>query len=117
MPKLRAQIAEEVNQAFLAAEQAAEVSAAAIARCVATVIEARGRAQLPPIAGADVIALLAESSRNALDARRAIIAAHPLLEQIGRDLGVISYGPDEKAVPNQPFVGATSPLRVVATAA
>lgn len=117
MPRLRTQIATEVNNAFLAAEQAAEASAAAIARCLAVLIEARSRAQLPPITGAQVMDLLAESATNSLHARKTIIAAHPLLEQLGRDLGVISYGPDEKPVPNLPSVRASNPIRVVASAA
>lgn len=114
MPRLRTQVATEVNDAFLAAEQAAEASAAAIARCLAVLIEARSRAQLPPVTGADVMELLAESAKNSLHARKTIIAAHPLLEQIGRDLGVISYGPDEKPVPNLPSIAAGHRMRVVA---
>ena len=113
MPKTRIEVAHEVRDAFSAAEQAVEQSAAAIARCVAVLIEARARARLSPIAGADVIALMAKGAQSSLDARQCVLAAHPLLAEIGRELRVIDFGPSEECVPNRPFVSATTTLRVV----
>ncbi len=113
MGKIRSEVAVEVREAFRAAEAAAEQSAATIARCVAVIIEARAKAKLPPIAAAEAISLIAQASQGAIDARRHMLAAHPLLTELGRELKVISFGPDGGCVPNSPFTEATSPLRVV----
>lgn len=113
MGKIRSDVAAEVREAFRTAEAAAEHSAAAIARCVAVVIEARAKAKLPPIAAAEAIALIARGSQSAIDARQQMLAAHPLLTELGRELKVISFGPDGGCVPNTPFTEAASPLRVV----
>lgn len=113
MGKIRSDVAAEVRDAFRAAEAAAEHSAAAIARCVAVIIEARSKAKLPPIAGADAIALIAKGSQSSLEARQHMLAAHPLLTELGRELKVISFGPDGGCVPNAPFTEAGALLRVV----
>ncbi len=117
MPKTRLEVAREVYAEFRAAELAAEQSAVAIARCAAMLIEARAKAQLPPSVGADIFALMARSSGSAFDARQTIVAAHPLLDQLARDLRITGFGPDKEPVPNSPFVGAWTPMRVVAEAA
>jgi len=117
MPRTRLEVAREVYEVFRAAEAAAEHSAAAIARCTALLIEARAKAHLPPAVGFDIFALMAKSSGAAFDARQSIVAAHPLLDQLAADLGIIGYGADKESVPNSPFVGARSPMRVVAEAA
>jgi hypothetical protein len=117
MPRTRLEVARDVYDVFRAAEEAAELSAAAIARCAAVLIEARAKAHLPPAAGSDIFALMARSTGSAFDARQAIVAAHPLLDQLAADLGIVGYGPDKETVPNSPFVGARTPMRVVAEAA
>lgn len=113
LPKTRIEVATDVQQAFHLAEQAVEASAAALARCTAILIEARGRAKLPPLAGSKMLALMAQGTQNAINARQQVLEAHPLLAELGRDIGVLAYGPSEECTPNQPFVGATTPLRVV----
>ncbi len=117
MPKTRLEVAREVYEAFREAETAAEHSAATIARCAATLVEARGKAHLPPAVGSEIFSLMARSSNSAFDARHAIIAAHPLLDELARNLGLVGFGPDKEPVPNSPFVGARSPMRVVSEAA
>ncbi len=113
MPRTRQEVAKEVYAAFLEAEEAAEKSAAAVARFTAILVEARGRAKLPPAVGTDVFVLLGRCTASALDARHHIVSAHPLLDQIAKEWNITGYGPDKEQVPNQPFVGATTPLRVV----
>lgn len=117
MPRTRLEVAREVYEAFRAAETAAEHSAATIARCAATLIEARGKAHLRPDAGAEIFSLMARSSSSAFEARHAIVAAHPLLDELARDLGIVGFGPDKEQAPNSPFVGARAPMRVVSEAA
>ncbi|MES3100508.1 hypothetical protein [Sphingomonas faeni] len=117
MPRTRLEVAREVYQVFRDAEAAAELSAAAIARCAATLIEARAKAHLPPTVGSEIFALMAKSSGSAFDARHAIVSAHPLLDELAADLRIVGYGADKESVPNSPFVGARSPMRVVAEAA
>jgi hypothetical protein len=117
MPRTRIEVAREVYEVFRNAEDAAEQSAAAIARCVAVLIEARSRAKLPPVAGDDILALMGECTTNALLARRQVIAAHPMLDDLAKQFGIVGFGPDKAPVPNEPFfTGATAPLRVVAAA-
>jgi hypothetical protein len=111
------EVAREVYEVFRAAEEAAEQSAVALARCTAMLIEARGRAKLPPAAGSEIVQLLARSSGAAFEARHAIVSAHPLLDQLAADLGIVGYGPDKESVPNSPFTSARSLVRVVAEAA
>lgn len=113
MAKIRSDVAAEVRDAFRAAETAAEQSAAAIARCVAVLIEARTKAKLPPIAGAEAIALVAKGSQSSLEARQHMLLAHPLLAELGRELKVLSFGPDGGCVPNVPFTEGTGGLRIV----
>ena len=113
MPKTRLKVALEVRQAFNDAEQAAEQSAAALARCVAVLVEARREAKLSPLAGAAIMALVSKGSQSAMDACQQMLAAHPLLSDMGRELKVIGYGPDGGCVPNEPFTGASGTLRVV----
>lgn len=117
MPKTRMEVAREVYEAFREAEAAAEHSAATIARCAAILVEARGKAQLPPAVGSEIFSLMARSSSNAFEARHAIVAVHPLLDDLARDLNLVGFGPDKEQVPNSPFVGARSPMRVVSQAA
>ncbi len=117
MPKTRLEVAREVYEAFKAAETAAEHSAATIARCAATLVEARAKAHLPPAIGSEIFSLMARSSTSAFDARFTIVAAHSLLDDLARDLGVVGFGPDKEQAPNRPFVGAGAPMRVVSEAA
>lgn len=114
MPRTRQEVAKEVYAAFRDAEEAAERSAAAVARCMATLVEARGKAKLPPTVGTEVFALLSRCTTSALDARQSIVAAHPLLDEVAQEWGIRGYGADKEQAPNQPFVGANSPLRVAA---
>lgn len=113
MGKVRSEVAAEVREAFRTAETAAEQSAAAISRCIAVLIEARAKAKLPPVAAAEAIALIAKGSQSSLDARQHMLAAHPLLTELGRELKVLSFGPDGGCVPNSPFTEGATPLRVV----
>ncbi|TCP96318.1 hypothetical protein C8J46_10912 [Sphingomonas sp. PP-F2F-A104-K0414] len=117
MPKTRLEVARGVHAAFREAENAAEHSSATIGRCAATLVEARGKAHLPPAVGSGIFSLMARSSSSAFDARHAIVAAHPLLDDLARNLGLVGVGPDKELVPNSPFVGARSPMRVVSEAA
>lgn len=114
MPRTRIEVAREVYDAFRIAEEAAEHSAAAAARCVAVLIEARVRAQLPPVAGADIFALMGDCAASALRARQQVVAAHPLLDRLASDFGIVGYGPDKQPVPNEPFTTGANALRVVA---
>jgi hypothetical protein len=113
MGKIRSEVAVEVRDAFRTAEAAAEQSAATIARCMAVIIEARGKAKLPPVAAAEAIELIAKGAQSSFKARQHMLAAHPLLAELGRELNVLSFGPDGGCVPNSPFTEAASPLRVV----
>ena len=118
MPRTRLEVAREVHDVFKQAEEAVELSAAAVARCLAVLIEARIRAKVAPGLGSDAMAVLATASTHALEARRQVLAAHPMLDAVARDLGVVGYGPDKEPVPNEPFFqGASTPFRVVAEAA
>lgn len=109
----RLEVAREVHQVFVEAEVAAERSAAALARCCALLVEARRRAGLPPSAAEQAISLVSKSVQSAMDARANVLAAHPLLAQLGIDLDVMSFGPDGQCVPNRPFTEASSSLKVV----
>ncbi len=91
MPRTRLEVAREVYEVFRAAEEAAEQSAVAVARCTAMLIEARGKAKLPPAVGSEILQLLARSSGAAFEARHAIVSAHPLLDQLASDLGIVGY--------------------------
>lgn len=117
MPKTRLEVAREVYEVFRTAEEAAEQSAIAVARCAALLIEARSRAKLPPAVGSEIFELLTRSSGAAFEARHAIVSAHPLLDRLAADLGITGYGPDKEPVPNSPFTGARSVVRVVGEAA
>ena len=117
MPKTRLEVAREVYKAFREAESAAEHSAATIARCAAILVEARGKAHLHPAAGLEIFSLMARSSSSAFEARHAILAAHPLLDELANDLGLVGFGPDKEQAPNGLFAGARSPMRVVSKAA
>ncbi len=114
MPKTRLATAIEVRAAFRAAEEAVEVAAAATAKCIAVLVEARRDAKLPPLAGAQVIALVGKGSQAALDARQNMLDAHPLLMELGKELKVISFGADGGCVPNSATIGTERVLRVVA---
>jgi hypothetical protein len=117
MPRTRLEVAREVYEAFREAETAAEHSAATIARCAATLIEARGKAHLPPAVGSEIFSLMARSSSSAFEARHAIVAAHPLLDELANDLGLVGFGPDKEQAPNGRSARARSPMRVVSEAA
>ncbi|WP_342250111.1 hypothetical protein [Sphingomonas sp. OTU376] len=95
MPKTRIEAAQAVAQAFFPAEQAAQDSAAQGARCIATIIEQRIKAQLPPQTGAEALALIATATGQAVAAANSFADAHKLLAGLSEDLGIpLTFGPD-----------------------
>ena len=113
MPKTRLATAIEVRNAFRTAEEAVEVAAAAVAKCIAVLVEARRTAKLPPLAGAQAIELVGKGSQSALAARQNLLDAHPLLLELGQELKVVGFGVDGGCVPNSASLDSDRRLRVV----
>ncbi|WP_294235183.1 hypothetical protein [uncultured Sphingomonas sp.] len=112
MLKERRLAVENVKAAFLPVERSAETTAALGARCVATMIEERSKANLPIATGAAAMGLVSEALQLSLAARAKFIEAHQLLGSLPSEIGVHSYGGDE-CPPNQPFTSAELTLRAV----
>lgn len=113
MLKERRTAVENVKAAFLPVERAAETTAALGARCVATMIEERAKANLPIATGAAAMGLVTEALQLSLAARAKFVEAHLLLSTLPGEIGVTSYGGDE-CPPNEPFTSAELKLRSVA---
>jgi hypothetical protein len=95
MPKTRIEAAQAVAHAFLPAENAAQQTAAHGARCIATIIEQRTKAQLSPSTGAEALALIATATEQAVAAANNFASAHQLLAALSDDLGLpMTFGPD-----------------------
>ncbi len=112
MLKERRLAVENVKAAFLPVERAAETTAALGARCVATMIEERARANLPIATGATAMGLVTEALQLSLAARAKFIEAHQLLGDLPAEIGIHAYGGDE-CPPNQAFTPAEVNLRAV----
>lgn len=113
MLKERRTAVENVKAAFLPVEQAAEATAALGARCVATMIEERAKANLPIATGAVAMGLVTEALQLALAARAKFVEAHLVLGTLPGEIGVTSYGGDE-CPPNHAFTLGEPMLRSVA---
>ena len=113
MLKERRAAVENVAAAFLPVEKAAESTAALGARCIATMIEERAKANLPINTGADAIALVADAVNLSLAARAKFIEAHALLGRLPDEIGIRNYGGDN-CPPNEPFTSAEFKLHAVA---
>ena len=92
MLKERRAAVENVTAAFLPVERSAEATAALGARCIATMIEERAKANLPIGTGADAIALVADAVQLSPAARAKFVEAHRLLGQLPSEIGVRSFG-------------------------
>jgi hypothetical protein len=119
MLKERRSAVEAVRTAFLAAERAQDSAAVEASRCLTAALEARRDANLPIGTGLKAIGLLARSATLAIEARQALIEAHPefaaIPAQIG--LGTVSWGDEPgDCPPTEPRGEDRSPLRVVAAA-
>ncbi|WP_347093298.1 hypothetical protein [Sphingomonas parapaucimobilis] len=113
MLKERRNAVETVKAAFLPVERSAEATAALGARCVATMIEERAKANLPISTGAAAMALVTEGLQLSLAARAKFVEAHVLLGAVSSEIGVTSYGGDE-CPPNQASLPDEPKLRSVA---
>lgn len=112
MLKERRLAVENVKAAFLPVERAAETTAALGARCVATMIEERAKANLPIATGASAMVLVTEALQLSLAARAKFIEAHQLLGDLPAEIGIRSYGGDE-CPPNQASTSFEPALRAV----
>lgn len=112
MLKERRLAVENVKAAFLPVERAAETTAALGARCVATMIEERAKANLPIATGASAMLLVTEALQLSLAARAKFIEAHQLLGDLPAEIGIRSYGGDE-CPPNHAFTSFEPTLRAV----
>ncbi len=94
--KTRTQAGSVVAGSFLPVEQAAQANAAESAKCLATLIEQRIHAQLPPHFGNDVLALVAAGVQHQVAAANAFADAHKRLAELRDGLGISihGYGPD-----------------------
>lgn len=106
MPKTRNDVVKVVADTFLPLELAVQNTAADAARCVATLIEQRLRAKLPPTAGAEAIALTSEAAQHLVRAAAAVANAHAYLAEIGHQLDPHGYGAD--CEPDPTVVGPTA---------
>lgn len=113
MLKERRTAVENVKAAFLHVEGSAETTAALGARCVATMIEERAKANLPIATGSAAMGLVSEALQLSLAARAKFIEAHQLLGRLPSEIGVSSYGGDE-CPPNEAFAPSEPTLRRVA---
>lgn len=105
-----------VKSDFLAAETAQDNAAILTVRALATMLEARRDANLPLGTGLEQIALATRAASLSVEARRALVEAHPGLARIPGEigLGAWSYGDDGNCPPVDPAVGASGGLKVVA---
>lgn len=95
MPKTRIDAAKAVAAAFLPTEKAAQDTATLGAVCIATIIEQRTKAQLPPSTGANALGLIAEGTLQAIAAANSFASAHALLAALPDELGLpYNFGPD-----------------------
>jgi hypothetical protein len=83
-----------IAKQFLPLEDSANDTAAQSAAFVATLLEAHRCAALPPSAGAEVIELMSEASRLALQARANVVKAHDLLRDLPQQLGIAWSEPE-----------------------
>lgn len=112
MPKTRSDAARTVAETFLPLEKQVQLIAAGTSRCIATMIEERTRAMLPPTAGARALALTVEAAQHLVLAANAFANAHADLHQLGEALGIVTGYEGETSPPNEGAL-TTQPLRVV----
>lgn len=112
MPKTRTAAAQSVADAFLPLEKQVQEIAAGTSRCIATMIEQRSRAMLPPTAGARALQLTAEAAQHLVLAANAFANAHADLHQLGDALGLQEVGYDQLSPPNEGEL-MVQPLHVV----
>lgn len=101
---------------FLAAETAQDQAAILAVRALATMLEARRDANVPLGTGLEQIALATRAAALSVEARQALVEAHPGLARIPGEigLGAWAYGDDGNCPPVDPAVSATEGLKVVA---
>ena len=116
MLKQRVAAVEAVKTEFLAAEAATDDAAIRALRAVATMLEARRDANVPIATGLREIELAARAAVLALEARQAMIEAHPGLAALPAQVGLgFMYGDvDECPDLARPSGSDREPLRVVA---
>jgi hypothetical protein len=115
MLKERRAAVDAVQVTFIAAEKAQDNAAVKAARCLTAALEARQDANLPIGTGMRAIELLTLSTRLAVEARHALIEAHPELAAIPSQIGldVVGWGPTDECPPTEPRGEVPTPLRVV----
>lgn len=113
MPKTRCDAARTVAETFLPLEKQVQLIAAGTSRCIATMIEERTRAMLPPTAGARALALTVEAAQHLVLAANAFANAHADLHQLRDALGLHEVSIDESTSPPNEGALTTQPLRVV----
>jgi len=101
MLKERRDAAEAVRSTFLPAEQAQDEAAIRAARCLATALEARARANLPLGTGLAAIGHLSQGAALAVQARQSFIEAHRALAELPHEvgLGVVGWGDGQGCPP------------------
>jgi hypothetical protein len=101
MLKERREAAEAVRSTFLPAEHAQDEAAIRAARCLATALEARARANLPLATGLVAIEHLSQGAALAVQARQSFIEAHRALAALPNEvgLGVVGWGDGQGCPP------------------
>ena len=88
----RLEAARSVKSEFLAAESAQDEAAIRAVRAVAAMLEGRRNANLPIGTGLAEIAKAARAAALSIEARQALVEAHPGLAQIPADIGLRAWG-------------------------
>ncbi len=88
MLKSRMQAFDTVQPLFIAAELSADRAAADAATCIAEMLRARARANLPLTVGTELLDKLVLALNANVNARKLFIEAHQLTPEVIRELGL-----------------------------